>query len=291
MKKVFKILFSLIFIFSLIVIIFVIRNIQIKSTEEIKNYLIEEEYNNINIDVTTNDINLYLSKNNENKVIYTENKGLSFDIKVENETLIIKENDIRPFYDRFLNFTTYKLDIYLSKESIKSLNIDGTTGDLEIDKGFIFENINIEMTTGDIEFSSNVTNNFDIKITTGDIDIENSELGNLSIESTTGDIDIENSNAESLDIKISTGKTKLQNLILLKDLKIEGATGDVILDSFDAENIYITLTTGNVKGTILSSKFFVGKSTTGKVRVPDTREGGECRITLTTGDIIITYKN
>ena len=65
---------------------------------------------------------------------------------------------------------------------------------------------------------------------------------------------------------------------------------DVIFDSFDAKNIYVSVTTGDVKGTILTDKIFNVKSSTGKVNVPDTYNGGICKISTTTGDIIISYK-
>ena len=71
---------------------------------------------------------------------------------------------------------------------------------------------------------------------------------------------------------------------------MQGATGNLFFDGFDAENIYVQLSTGDVKGTILSSKFFRANSDTGDVSVPDTREGGECIITVDTGSINITYK-
>lgn len=72
---------------------------------------------------------------------------------------------------------------------------------------------------------------------------------------------------------------------------MKGATGNLVFDGFDAKNIYVQLSTGDVKGTILTSKFFIAKSDTGDVRVPNTREGGECIITVDTGSINITYKD
>jgi DUF4097 and DUF4098 domain-containing protein YvlB len=71
---------------------------------------------------------------------------------------------------------------------------------------------------------------------------------------------------------------------------MEGSTGDLELDGFDADNINVKLSTGDVIGTILTTKFFIANSSTGKVSVPKTREGGVCEIKVSTGDIKISYK-
>ena len=115
-------------------------------------------------------------------------------------------------------------------------------------------------------------------------------MGNIDIDSDTGNISLSNVNANKLEIETDTGDIRLTNTILKEDLNIEGSTGSVYFDGFDAANIYIELSTGDVKGTILSNKFFVAKSNTGKVIVPQTRDGGECIIIVDTGDINIKYK-
>ena len=130
-----------------------------------------------------------------------------------------------------------------------------------------------------------------IENSTGDIEIINcNKTGNIDVETSTGNVSLSNVNCNKLDISISTGDTRLNNVILKEDLNIDGSTGSVYLDSFDAANIYITLSTGDVKGIILSNKFFIANSGTGYVSVPETREGGECKITVGTGNISITSK-
>lgn len=286
-----------IFLFTLLgltVLVFGIsfaRTIYLKSTEETKTYEIEDIYNKINIDVITDDVNIYLSENNEEKIVCLENEVVSVDAKVENGVLNIKKVDNRKFYDKFISWTNFKIDLYLSKEAIDLLNINCTTGDIIVHQGFTFIDVNINNTTGDLEISSNVTNNLDMENTTGDIMIKDCNIGNnLTIDSTTGDLEITNVNCNKLDIEITTGDTELTNVIITTDLKINGTTGDVDFDGIDANNIYIELSTGDVCGTILSSKFFNVESDTGKINVPKTRDGGECVIRVSTGDIIISYK-
>ena len=115
-------------------------------------------------------------------------------------------------------------------------------------------------------------------------------MNNVFVSTKTGYIKLIDVNCQKLDIQISTGDTKLINVLVKDNCYINGKTGSVYLDGFDASNIYITLSTGDVKGTILTSKFFTAISKTGNVSVPKTREGGECNINVSTGDINIGYK-
>lgn len=306
MKKIITIIISLIICIGLAVGgILLINSININKNSETKNYIADQQYNKIEIDTYIDDINIYLSINNETKITYVENNLFKYEINVINNILSIKQ--IKKKKSLF-NLKNNKLDIYLTDEIFESLDIDGATSDIKIHQGLIFNNLEIENSTGNINIQSIVKNNIDIELSTGDLKLENSTFGNtnieattgdirilnttcklLDIETTTGDIELSNTNCDSLNIEITTGKTKLINTIVTNDLHIDGSTGDVILDAFDAKNINIKLTTGDVLGTILTSKFFIVKSNTGKEDVPETREGGECRISVTTGDIIISY--
>lgn len=264
------------------------RSIYIKSLEKMKDIEIEEVFDNININVKTEDVNIHLSKDNKTKAIYKESEKMLLDVKVESQTLIINRVDNRKFYDKLFNFGFYTLDLYLSPEIINSLNIECSTADINIYEGFTFNYVDIENSTGNIKLNSNVKKDLIIENSTGDIKLTNSfNTGNIWIKTNTGRIDLSNVNCKKLDINCSSGDTKLSNVLVKEDFNMNGRTGDLYLDDFDAANIYVKLSTGDVKGTIITSKFFVAKSDTGIVNVPLTREGGECFITVDTGDIII----
>ena len=290
-KKLIKIIsISLACLIVFFIILGLGRALYLKSTEEIKTYLIEETFNKVNIDIDTDNINIYLSE--ENKIVYVENENISLESKVASNTLFINRIDNRKFYDKMFNFSSFKIDLYLSKEIIESLNIDCSTGDIIIYEGFNFNYVDISNSTGDVIIKSNVNINLSIENSTGDVEIINcNKIGNIEIETGTGNVSLSNLNCEKLDLKISTGDTRLTNVILKEDLNIDGSTGSVYLDSFDAANIYIELSTGDVKGTILSNKFFIANSGTGHVSVPETRDGGECKIIVSTGNINITINN
>ena len=227
---------------------------------------------------------------NENKIIYKSNKKIYFDIEVVNEKLKLKQIDERKFYDKFFDFNKLYVDIYLTKDTIKLLEIENNTGDIWCEKGFVFESVLINNSTGDIKLESNIQNDLEVTCSTGNIKLKNINiLGNTILKTSTGDIYFHNVNCGSLEVKVKTGDTHLVDTIVKNDFTLNGTTGNVILESFDASNINIKVTTGNINGTLLSSKFFIAKSDTGLVIVPETREGGECRLITDTGKIIISY--
>ena len=310
MKKTFKIILIIaVCILIIFILLQLFKAITLNKNTKENSYINDKKYDKLELVVSTSDINIHLS--NENKIIKKENSKVYFDIKFENEILAIKQVDIRKFYEKIFNFTEYKLDLYLTEEVINSLKISGGTGDIIINNGIVFNEVNITNSTGDIEFNADVDGSMNVKLSTGDVEIKqcningdlkiegstgdiefetSNVLNNMNIKSSTGDVDINNSTSKDLIINISTGDITLKDTIIKNDLKVIGSTGDVLFDGFDANNINIELSTGNVKGTILTNKFFIAKSDTGKINVPETRDGGECRIKVSTGDIYIKYK-
>lgn len=285
------ILLSLVGVFVVLVMIGIGRSIYLKSSEVTKTYSIEQTYNNIKIEGKTFDLNIYTSSNDETKIIYTETKKVSFEIKVIDGVLTVNQNDNRKFYDKLFNFSDYEVELYISQKVIDSLTVKGSIGDIEVNKGVSFNNVDIINSMGDIDFNSNVTNNLIINNSTGDIEIENSKIGGtLSIKTKTGDVELNNVNCNKLDIKITTGDVELHNSIVTTDFVHVGSTGDVQFNDFDANNIDVSVSTGDVKGTLKSNKIFIAKSKTGAINVPETTIGGICKITTSTGSIKIRYK-
>ena len=71
-------------------------------------------------------------------------------------------------------------------------------------------------------------------------------------------------------------------------MNIDTDTGDVKLDACDANSIDIETDTGDVMGSLLTPKIFDTDTNTGRVSVPQSSEGGLCKITTSTGDIEIS---
>ena len=83
----------------------------------------------------------------------------------------------------------------------------------------------------------------------------------------------------------------MKNVILSGKLYIHRSTGDVYFNKCDANEIEVKVTTGDIEGSLLTSKIFEADTTTGKKHIPSSNNGGVCKLTTTTGDIIITIED
>ena len=117
------------------------------------------------------------------------------------------------------------------------------------------------------------------------MDLRNVESTEIHLTTTTGDKTLENVACKRLICESGTGDVDLEWVMAEENLQITTNTGDVEIESSDAGAVSIVTDNGDVSGHFLTSKWFQAYSDTGNVRVPHTREGGECRIQTNTGDI------
>lgn len=234
---------------------------------EVKTYEVDGEFSSIVLDSETSDINFILSIDGKNKVVCDETNSISHSVEIIDGNLVIKKNDNRKWYEHIGIFlSNSEIDIYLTKSEYQSLSIENKTGNVKVSKDFIFDDINILCSTGNVVFNANVRNTIKVKVSTGNMEFRNLTCKNISLEGKTGNVYLENVIATGeMDVKISTGNIKLN-------------------DS-DALNMTLKTNTGNIKGTILTAKIFIAKTSTGNIDVPKTITGGICNVTTSTGNI------
>ena len=258
---------------------------------------ITDSYTNVLIDIETAGVHLLKTESDQVAVSSYLNEKVVLTAEVVDDTLIIRAQDTRKWYEKIFNFSSPHISITMPEsEAYGSLILHATTGDVYVDKGFQFESINIKLTTGDISNYASSTGVMKVDSTTGDIKMEDISTGSLDCAVTTGDIKLVNVNSSgNVKTEASTGKISLTN-VTCKNFTVDGGTGDIILKSVRAEekfNIEVTTgdvkfdrcdaaeldiktTTGDVTGTLCSDKIFITKSTTGKINVPETTTGIHC---------------
>ena len=219
---------------------------------ETNTYEIKETFTNISIQTETGDIVFLPSDSETAKVVCTEDEKLKHMIAVQDGKLMIEVQDARKWYEHIgITFQGQeKVTIYLPDKEYSSLVMEGSTGDVKIKKAF-FETLDISATTGHVQLE---------KIT-----------------------------CESMNAKVSTGDITMKNVIANKSMALRTSTGDVKFEQCDAPEISIKVSTGDVKGSVLTEKIFIAKTSTGKIKVPKSVTGGRCEITTSTGDIEINY--
>lgn len=274
---------------------------------ETNSYEIGEVFDNISIKTDTANITLALSEDGKCYVESHEEKKARHNVCVQNGTLTVEVSNTGHWYNYIeINFDSPKITVFLPESEYKSLLVNGKMGTLKIPAEFTFENADMFLSTGDVEALANVSENLLIKTSTGNIRAADISVGTAELSTTTGEVIVSGMVSEGdVTVKVTTGNARLTD-IRCKKLVSSGSTGEILLnnaiaenfslkrsagnislDKCDADELFIKTGTGNVNGTLLSSKVFTAKSSTGKIDVPNTATGGKCEIKTDTGDIEI----
>lgn len=273
------------------------------------NYDITEAVTDIDIKINTSNVEICDSVDGF-KVECHESEKVTHHVEVKDGTLYITKVDETKWYESVFqfDFTKYYVKIYLPAGDYNNLIVDNSTGKFDARGAFSFQNATIKCSTGKVSLICKVYNDLKISISTGDVYLDsvnsknivveghtsdinlvegNSE--NIEITTSTGDIHVKNVNSNVINVKADTGHVTLTNVIANDTFTIETSTGDVDFLGIDAGTFEITTSTGDVRGTMLTEKVFICSST-GRINVPESINGGKCKITTSTGNIIITIE-
>lgn len=293
-------------------------------------YEVDEAFENISIDNTQCDITLLPSTDGKFKAVCTSLENITHEVKVENNTLMIKEIDDRHWYEYVgINLTNNEIILYLPETQYKRLTVNGNTSDIEISNKFSFESIDAIVTTGDITVKASVSDTLSLESTTGEISVSGTNPKKMTLESetgkvkvgsctvdsltvstgtgdislnsvnasgaialtaSTGEMNVTNSKCKTLNVEVDTGDFEAENLLAEDDIIIYTTTGEVELLSCDGGLIKIKTDTGDVYCSFLTDKIVFAQSDTGDIKVPSSSEGGKCNITTDTGDIEVVIK-
>ncbi len=239
---------------------------------EYKTYEISDGFSNITINSETADVEFLPSQNDKAKIVIYEEENINHLVKVENGELKIEYVNNKKWYEYIgINFASQKISLYLPKKTYNQLSVNASTSDVYIN-GFDFSSITISLSTGEIEISNSTV------------------LEEVKLSVSTGDTELENLNCKNLTSIGSTGDIELNNVIVEQKISIERSTGDVEFTGIDAREIIIKTSTGDVEGSVLTEKIFYADSSTGKINVPKTVNGGRFEVETSTGDIKIVIK-
>jgi DUF4097 and DUF4098 domain-containing protein YvlB len=282
-------------------------------TYETNTYSIHESFENIHIRTVTTDIELLPATDGLAKVVCFESDRQHHSVTVNDGTLTVTLTDEAQKWYHHIGITvkTPKITVYLPEEAYTSLVIETTTGDTNLSHPFRFQNAEISCTTGDIECKISASDSMKLKTTTGDIDVKGVSVGETDISVNTGDIKLSEVTCQSdvrihfgtgdaalsdvscknLTAKGNTSDFAMDNVIAVEKFSVTTNTGDIFFQRCDAASLFMKANTGDIRGSLLSEKIFITKTTTGSVRVPSTASGGTCELITGTGDITVTIKS
>ena len=280
---------------------------------ETERQTIEESFECINIKDDISDIRIEKSDNGKAFIDIHSTDNYKLSRSVKNGTLDILHRDTRKWYQRvgIFNFSdSMSLTLYLPEDEYDRLVIDTATSDISIAKKLSFNSVDIKASTGDTVMSASVKGEFRCELDTGRITLNKAKLGSAQLITSTGDINIRSTDIEGscritcttgdlttdglsvgkLYAESSTGSKELHNTIAEGIMSLTSDTGDVLFDESDAQSIKIETSTGEVEGVLLSSKIFITDTSTGDIDLPESIEGGICKIKTDTGDISLRIK-
>ncbi len=273
-------------------------------------FSVDDAFTNIEVASNVADVVFERSEDGKCRVVCVEREQRKFEVKVENGTLKVRQEESKNWFANFtfFSFKSTSVTVYLPAGSYDSLKVETDTGDITVPKDFSFGSAGIQSDTGDVTLECPVSGLLKVKTSTGDIKISGITAGELDLKASTGRITVDSvACAGRFAVSVSTGKTSLTS-VTCKDLvsngstgtltltdviasgrfDIERDTGDVKFDRCDAAEIKVETDTGDVTGTLLTEKVFITKTDTGKVSVPSAASGGRCEIETDTGDIKIS---
>ena len=245
-------------------------NFKLLSTDNYKQntYTVNEAFSNIKIGEISSNVYFEPSENGECYVLCNETDKMSHTVEVENETLTIKSQDLRKWYD-LIGITfgeTDEVTVYLPQNAYDTLHLEAVSGDIRISKNFSFTESQIVTISGDISFSANTENA-------------------LTLQTVSGNIELNSIKAENITAKTTSGDIELSNVIAADNIELKSVSGNVDLDESDANTLWIKTTSGDVEGELLTSKIFITDTTSGDINVPRSATGGNCEVTTTSGNI------
>ena len=282
------------------------------NTVEIKEYKDDElgSFNKFDIDLTIADLEFV--KADAPKVVVQETKYDVHTVSVADNTLKVKGQDIRKWYEHLFNwnwFQKVKVTVYMPEGAYEDLKVVSATGNVTVPSDFSFTSFTTAVSTGNVNSKANVTgditvtastgkinfenitaNRMDLKASTGDIRLKDVAVTeDIKIKTSTGDFNLENVTCKSYESSSSTGDLNFNNVKAANTINIKNDTGHVKMIASDAEELDIKTSTGYVNLQLLTSKIVYAESSTGKKNVPPSTTGGLCKIKTSTGDIKVTF--
>ena len=270
-----------------------------------------ESFDSIEIDTADCDVNFAMFSGRDDCMVeFREYERANHSVVVEDGTLKIKMIDERKWTDYVSIFHIFgrtesmEMTVYLPAAEYASLQVRTDTGDIVVSEEPSFIEMILRSDTGDISCVGVSGDVLDCMTSTGDISVQNSAPNLTKLHSSTGDlkvsvvaceemhlqtstgkVDAENVTAPMLSCTSDTGEVELEGVLAENYLQIRTTTGDVGIENCDAGRVDIETDTGDVEGHFLTPKWFSAFSDTGNVNVPNTPEGGDCRIESNTGSI------
>ncbi len=272
----------------------------ISRTEEV------ESFQSLEVEVYTGVVRVVPAQDEKYSVRLDESDLVYYTLSVEEGTLKIAEKDDRKWYQCIgfsyakMQVTVYlpageyeKLDIRVQSGEVdvlgvscKEVNATAQSGDITLESLTVSGGVAAKVSSGEITVKDVTCEKAALKASSGDVEVERLRAaGGVTAETQSGEVEMTEVACDTLFVSVASGDIDLEGVISQGETKMRSASGNISFYGCDAASYDIQAASGNVKGKILTSKIFVAETGSGSIRVPDTTEGGVCRVETGSGNI------
>lgn len=129
---------------------------------------VDRPFSAIAVTTDTADVAFVLSDDGHCRVECREEENARHTVTVEGDTLTVKREDQRPWYDHVgISLGATKVTVYLPKMEYSALFVFENTGNVDVPQGLTFVDAEISVTTGDVRFFAAAQEKAKIKTSTG----------------------------------------------------------------------------------------------------------------------------
>ncbi len=292
-----------------------------------KTYPVEGAFRSLDVRGVNGDVELKRSADGRCRVECVECEGWTHKVEIREGTLYV-ERETKANVNLLLGSSGRDvIEVWLPESEYETLAVSATSGDVRVPADFRFDAASVASTSGDTNFRAQVGGvlscastsgaigvtdvacaSLTMACTSGGLYVSGVETGSLSMTGTSGSVSVEKVSASgelyvhttsgdirmkevfcgSLNAESTSGKKTLTDVTASGSFRSTATSGALELTRCDAGSLYVESTSGEVEGSLLTDKIFITHTTSGDVKVPVGRSGGDCEIHTTSGDIDIT---
>ncbi len=275
---------------------------------ETKEYVVEETFTDIEINPAAHSLRILPSEDGICKAVCVEAEKLTVSVGVTEGVLEVNTSDEREWYRHVdIVYIPLSITLYLPEKEYGALNIAAKSGEVTISEELRFETLSVKTASGNIELNAGggnivaqttsgniayggVAEKTELKTGSGNITVTSDTNYDFSMTTDSGNIKVDRSGFNRLDITYGSGDADISSVTVSEGLTVSGKSGNLTFTDFDASYIDIITTSGNVDCALRTGKRFDVASERGDVEIPDSEDGGQCRIRTSTGDIKVSIK-
>ena len=178
----------------------------------------------------------------------------------------------------FFSSDAWAVQVILPVDSLDNVTLDGASGDVDIQKLAIKENLDLSLSSGDVQLQTVTV------------------AGKTSVQLSSGEIGLTNIVSKDLHLEVTSGDMQLEGAIVANQTILEVTSGDIGLTQFKAgQETEISVTSGDISGDVLGkmTEYTIQSSvTSGENNLPQQLDGGykQLRVEATSGDINLQFE-